>query len=416
MSGRKWASLFAALLLTLSFAAQSRAAPAKDLGSNEPILLYIAKGAPDSCGPGCSEWIAAEGDFGIGSAAQFRALLARLGKQKLPVFFHSPGGLIDEALNIGRLLREKGIVTGIGRTIPEGCADEKKAKECSAHKKSGKKLDADLLTSRGRCASACSYALLGGKTRMVAPGAALGVHAARSVNIENKRVKAVDLSKRTEQQQKASRQRFREKLRAYLREMGIDARLAEVAEGVPHEKMHYLTRNQIAEFGIDRSTFAETPWKFAEGPNVPAISKFFFEARGDGKSEFPASYVRLACSTSQNGKAAVWYSRGLASGENNRQQIKLLVGDDGLMVASTGVRQLEWIENERSFDQRFAVAEFSSLQVPGDVLEIIETSWDPPAPYTHIVRLSSKGWGEALGKLREKCLNPGGFSAQDTRG
>jgi len=138
------------------------------------------------------------------------------------------------------------------------------------------------------------------------------------------------------------------------------------------------------------------------------------EARGQEKTEFPASYIRLACGNS--GRATVFYSRGLTSGENNLWQIKLLVGDDGLQVNSTGVRQYDWIENERSFDVRFAATDFSRLRVSGDVLEIVEASWASPAPYAHIVRLSAEGWGEALGRLREKCMNPGGISAAGTRG
>jgi hypothetical protein len=403
-----------ALLTTVAIQAQAAPAPDKTI-STVPMTFFIARGATNSCGPGCSEWIVVEGDFGVGSAAQFRALLSHLGKQKLPVFFHSPGGLVEEALTIGRLMREKGMTSGVGRTIPEGCLDEKRKKECDDLKKSGKKLDADLLTSAGRCSSACVYALLGGKTRIVPPGARVGVHAARSVNIANKQVKMVDVTKKSAAQQKADRQRYQEKLRTYVREMGTNVQLVDVAQGVPHEKIHYLTRNQIAELGIDRSTFAETPWKFVEGPSIaPAISKFFMEARGQEKTEFPASYLRLACGNS--GKATVFYSRGMTSGETNKWQIKLLVGDDGLQVLSTGVRQFDWIENERSFDVRFAVTDFSHLRVSGDVLEIVETSWEQPAPYAHIVRVSAQGWGEALGRLREKCMNPDGISDRGTRG
>jgi hypothetical protein len=403
-------------------AAPGQAAPAQTSKYANPITLYVARGAPDICGPGCSEWIVAEGRFGFGSASQFRALLARLGKQKLPVFFNSPGGLLGEGLAIGRLMREKGLASALGRTIPTDCGDdkdEKKAKACSELKMSGKKLEADLRVSEGRCNSTCVYAVLGGKTRAVAPGARLGVHAAQRVKVTlaDKKVKEIDYSKLSPREQKENLKRIRDMLRTYVREMGIDLELVDVSDAVPNEDIRYLTRAQIVKFGIDRSTFSETPWKFIEGPSLaPAISKHFFEARGQEKSEFPASYIRLACSTNNIGKAAVFYSRGLISGETNLRQIKLLVGDDGLQVASTGVRQYDWIENERSFDVRFAVTDFSRLRVSGDVFEIVEASWASPAPYAHIVRLSAEGWGEALGRLREKCMNPGGISDRGTRG
>ena len=31
----------------------------------EPMIFFVAKGEPNACGPGCSEWIAAEGTFDV---------------------------------------------------------------------------------------------------------------------------------------------------------------------------------------------------------------------------------------------------------------------------------------------------------------------------------------------------------------
>lgn len=92
---RGWWSPFAAAmgLLATATVPEARAAPANTLYSADPLTVYVARGIPDICGLGCSEWIVAEGRFGVGSADKFRALLTRLGKQKLPVFFNSPGGL-----------------------------------------------------------------------------------------------------------------------------------------------------------------------------------------------------------------------------------------------------------------------------------------------------------------------------------
>jgi hypothetical protein len=32
----------------------------------DAMILYVAHGAPGACGPGCSEWIAAEGRYSVG--------------------------------------------------------------------------------------------------------------------------------------------------------------------------------------------------------------------------------------------------------------------------------------------------------------------------------------------------------------
>jgi hypothetical protein len=57
-----------------------------------PMIFYLAKGENGACGTDCNEWIAAEGQIETGSAQQLRTFLTRLGKRKLPIFFHSPGG------------------------------------------------------------------------------------------------------------------------------------------------------------------------------------------------------------------------------------------------------------------------------------------------------------------------------------
>src|SRR5215470_6186414 len=87
-----------------------------------PMVFYLAKGEPDSCGPGCSEWIAAEGRIDESSAQRLRALLSRTGKRQLPIFFHSTGGDGARAREIGRLLREREMTAGVYETLPAGCA------------------------------------------------------------------------------------------------------------------------------------------------------------------------------------------------------------------------------------------------------------------------------------------------------
>src|ERR1700741_1734791 len=104
------------IALAAPAAAQSnRPATAKlqDLLKTPPIIFYLAKGGPDSCGPGCSEWIAAEGRIDWGATKRLRGLLTRLGNRKLHIFFHSPGGVTDEGMPLGRLLREQEMTAAV---------------------------------------------------------------------------------------------------------------------------------------------------------------------------------------------------------------------------------------------------------------------------------------------------------------
>src|SRR5262247_2489798 len=70
-----------------------------------PMIFYLAKGEPDACGEGCSEWIAAEGEIDGAASQRLRSFLNRLGKRKLPIYFHSPGGVGTTATEMGRQLR-----------------------------------------------------------------------------------------------------------------------------------------------------------------------------------------------------------------------------------------------------------------------------------------------------------------------
>ena len=126
------------------------------------MTFFVAKGEPNACGPGCSEWIAAEGTIDFGAPKRLRAFLKGLGKRKLPMFLHSPGGLGPASLEMGRMLRERQMTAGVSKTIPRACTPAGDA--CQASKRSGEVLEADLRNVAG-CASACVFVLIGAKVR-----------------------------------------------------------------------------------------------------------------------------------------------------------------------------------------------------------------------------------------------------------
>ena len=97
--------------------AETKPTQTKSASLPPPIVFFLAKGEPNACGPGCQEWIAADGTFDPGADGRLRALLKKLGGRKLPIFFHSPGGSITAGLGIGRLMRERGLTAGVGWKI-----------------------------------------------------------------------------------------------------------------------------------------------------------------------------------------------------------------------------------------------------------------------------------------------------------
>lgn len=87
--------------------------------------------------------IIAEGPIETGDAARLRALVAKT-RGVDEVWFNSPGGAAVEGLVLGRAIRDLGLAT----RVPKGAM----------------------------CASACSYAFLGGVIRSVDEGGRYGVH------------------------------------------------------------------------------------------------------------------------------------------------------------------------------------------------------------------------------------------------
>jgi hypothetical protein len=85
------------------------------------LITYLAKGPPNSCGAGCDHWIAVEGKVDQAAASRVSRLLRNVKDTQRPIYFHSPGGAVDQAFVIGRLLRSRKAIARVGRTIVAAC-------------------------------------------------------------------------------------------------------------------------------------------------------------------------------------------------------------------------------------------------------------------------------------------------------
>ena len=70
-----------------------------------------------ACEPGCPEWISAEGVITPGRRAAFARLVASLGGRRLAVLISSHGGSLRDALEMGVLIRAKGLAVAVARTL-----------------------------------------------------------------------------------------------------------------------------------------------------------------------------------------------------------------------------------------------------------------------------------------------------------
>lgn len=215
----------------------------------KPMIFFVAKGAPDSCGPGCNTWISMHGYIDAAASTRFRRFLSRVGKRDLPIFIHSPGGNALQALALGRIIHARKARTVVGLTIPDACEGNGLGAVCDAQRKP----DRDVPSRVGHlatCSSGCVFVFMAGKTREIPAGAILNVHGV-GATFSRPVPQAVFA---------AAIKRVNRIIEGYVREVGGDVELARFASAVPHEFYRTLSREQIRRFRLDTRDVSDTGW------------------------------------------------------------------------------------------------------------------------------------------------------------
>jgi hypothetical protein len=363
-----------------------------------PLVFYLAKGEDDACGPGCNEWIAAEGYFDAGATQRLRVVLNRLGKRKLPIFFHSLGGNGYEGRAIGRFLRQREMTVGVSETIPTGCAGVTE-QACRTLKQSGQALPS-ILRSYAICASACVLALIGGKERHVPPGARIGVHAARLI------VFRVDGSKPkvSAAYEKSKLAEINVEMRRYFQEMKIDVRLFDLSVSIPHEDVHYLSRDEIVDFGVSNHEIKEARWIATEfQPEQLSVVKFFVEATAaDGKG-LHTSMLRVDCGGPPNRTRAIYF-RSMGSPESKSGRlIRLKTGPYAETLLGPGTSSKAGTETGAFYTVWSGYPHFELFDVAAvaDTIDVADS--DSAFAKPRVVQLSTAGLGPAIAALHRRC-------------
>jgi hypothetical protein len=368
------------------------------------IVFYVAKGEPNACGPGCSEWIVAEGMIDENAHRRLHGLLNRLDRRKLPIYFHSPGGSLEAAMAIGRMMRERGVTAGVGRTIPRGCDPlQEREAACDSLKRSGRELLAELRTARTLCNSACVYALIGARVREVGAGARIGVHEIAVSRYDERGLPVPVDRKSVSQAQLKHLQAAEVRLARYIGDMGIDKALFDAAAQIGHERVRYLSLNEIARFGIDPREFHESRWMTDEGPPGPlAVVKFVVEAKGSAPKDYRTTLIRLTCG--RPGELRVEYSREVSSLDRPASIAVTTRGDAFVLTPPRNKPVLGY--NDVRIEDRLArvpVAFFEDAAA-GDVIEIAQASdISLPDKPSRPLRLSLDGLAESIGTLAKRC-------------
>jgi len=367
-----------------------------DKTAMKPIVFYLAHGEPDACGPGCNEWIAAHGKIDADAADRLRHLLARLHGPRPPIFFHSPGGSVNGAMELGRLIRAQKLTVSVGHTLPVDCSfDDAGAKSCDAQIRAGQTIEAKFDPIIAMCNSACVDVLAAGAVRLVPPWVKLAIHDIGYDQAIPHRFGAAVLAqgKRTADAH----------LRSYLREMGVGDALLTEAMSVPHESMEALTRDDVVRFGLDRREFGETVWQYVDKP-APNVRTLFFARAESGRFRYVNAFVSVSCGKAFNIHDVLAFGRDLFESDFvagagqfavnfslNGKPIVLrrTVGSAKLFVRSAGLPP-------HAFD---AVTDDATLVVPA-------TELGRPQDPANDVTLKMDGFTAAYAKLLKTCPQP----------
>jgi hypothetical protein len=352
------------------------------------IEFYLARGEADACGPGCNEWIAAEGKIDAGAASRLRRLLAKLGRPRPPIYLHSPGGSISGGLELGRLIRDQKLEVSVAHTSALRCdRDKSPEKTCEAQKRSGQALESEFDPSLAMCNSACVYVLAGGAVRRVPPWVKLGIHDV-GFDPEQTPPRGALLGQ--------AKTMAHERIQDYLHEMGIDNALLRAASAVPFESKRFLERDEVARFGIDRREFGETAWQFVDKP-VPLVSKRFFARTDNDKFRYLDGFVSVSCGAGQSIRLALARDHGSELAGAGPRAVSISVNGQRVdlrdQIPATGV------------DMRSAWLSTSTLDAAGDNATIGLSGTDLVRNEESAggMTLDMHGFSAQLARLRKGC-------------
>lgn len=154
----------------------------------------------------------AKGIIDPGAADRFAGEIDARGEYIKSVSLDSPGGSVDDAIAMSKLIREKAIATKVGE--------------------------------KALCASSCPIVFAGGVTRAAEKNAVVGVHQVFNASIASP----------SPDQAMASAQAITARVARHLDEMGIGAGLWIHALETPPDQLYYLSPAEMSEYRLTTNT------------------------------------------------------------------------------------------------------------------------------------------------------------------
>lgn len=258
-------------LMQLIFAAHAEPTDDIDL----PMKFTIVRSGNPTCEPSCPQWIWARGAIEASTPATFKQFLKTLGKKRLPVVISSPGGNVDAAMKLGRMIRERKLDVGIGTAYLTGCPADQK--DCLTTQKKTGVYSGVIVDYDAYCNSACPLVLAGGIRRLAGPTTYVGVHQitttyTRERILYREKYRLVKGKKRVIEKKVVSRKKVgtytstklpkstERVILAYLKEMGVAKSYFTAAQGTPAKDMRKLDRLEM--FAMNLTTGDEAAFAF----------------------------------------------------------------------------------------------------------------------------------------------------------
>lgn len=189
--------------------------------------------APGFCKPDCPVVIHARGQITADSAdafARFVTTTPGIDKVRNAVMINSPGGQVVGALKLGLLWKELKMVTYVAEPVTDNAGNA-------------------LAIKAARCYSACAYALMGARTRIVPEGSEVGVHRMHSFSYQRD-----PADNNFERRHVFAPANDVEILRRYSQIVGIDPRLIDLAESVSPTSIRVLTAAEMKVLRVTTAT------------------------------------------------------------------------------------------------------------------------------------------------------------------
>ena len=191
----------------------------------------IPFGDPGECADTCPQVIGAEGEIKNDTPRKFMQFVAaNLDDPRVRsiVFLHSPGGGVEAAMRLGRMFRKTGVLAVVARIDPAQAGQGPAVSLPGA-----------------RCFSACVYAFMGAKKRIVPPSSLVGIH--RMFFYEDARDSAAGKSRGA---RTFGSPQFVAQLADYASAMGVSKDLIYKAEKIDPDHVHIVTPSELKRWRL----------------------------------------------------------------------------------------------------------------------------------------------------------------------